>query len=115
MKVPPSFSTTRLSAASNSDAFAAPPAPACANNAPNDERPKVAGVVLRVNLQTEATLYDQPRVSSWRRVLPLSSATRPSASAKRYAFAAAAASASADNAPNDKRPKVAGMVLRVNA
>ena len=52
-KVPPSFSTTRPSAAINSDASAAPPAPACANNAPNDERPKAARVVLRVNSQTE--------------------------------------------------------------
>ena len=76
MKVLPSFSTTHLSAASNSGASAAPPAPACANNTPNDERPKAAGVVLRGNSQTEATLYDQPCVSSWREVLPLFSVTR---------------------------------------
>ena len=47
MEVPPSFSTTRLYAASNSNVPAAPPAPACADKAPNDERFKAAGVVLR--------------------------------------------------------------------
>ena len=114
MKVPSSFSTTRLSAASNSDASAAPPAPACANNAPNDERLKAAGVVLRVNSQTEATLYDQLCVSSWREVLPLLSVTRTCVASKNGAFAAAPTSSSVDNVPNDEGPKAAEMVLRVN-
>ena len=56
MKVSTSFSTTRLSAASNSGASAAPPAPACADKAPNDERPKAAGVMLRVNTETQTII-----------------------------------------------------------
>ena len=107
MEVSPSFSTTRLSAVSNSDASAAPPAPACANKAPNDERPKAAGVVLRVNSQTESTLYDQPCVSSWREAFPLFSVTRTcalqvKAFSKSGASAAAPTSASVGNAPNDE-------------
>ena len=71
-------------------------------------------MVLRVNSQTEATLYDQPCVSSWREVLPLFSVTRTCVASQSNASAAAPTSASVDIGPNDECPKAAEMVLRVN-
>ena len=56
MELPTLFSLTRTCIASKSGAFAAAPTSASVDNAPNDEGPKVAEMVLRVNKQTEATI-----------------------------------------------------------
>ena len=71
-------------------------------------------MVLRVNSQTEATLYDQPCVSSRRGVLPLFSVTRTCVASKSNTCAAAPTSASVDIRSNDEGQKAAEVVLRDN-